>query len=189
MWEMRIVQLAFEQRAPTGCLQYFQGLNGTLRTLNYLSNGRFLASQDYLVCIRQERRMCGVAYAPCTPESFRIGPRRIQTINANGTSANMSPNAQNANLAAQSVTNSAASVNNTEVNIEGSGTNPTDQDGISNVMDLGQERCRDRVLIPCDFEEFITVLFLIYFWQDWKDLRRPAGMGWLVLIGTCLYFG
>lgn len=167
MWEMRIVQLAFEQRAPSGCLQYFEGTNGTLKTLNYLSNGRFIADQDYLLCIRQERGMCGVSYTPCTPDSFRIGPPRMMTIDRNSTNGNGSSVAENSNvnsnrnLTAQNVTDS---MNSTDVDVEGSGANPTEQDGgLTGAAYFGQERCRDRVLIPCDFEEFITVVFLVYF--------------------------
>ncbi|XP_076383717.1 uncharacterized protein LOC143260964 [Megalopta genalis] len=182
MWEIRIIQLAFEQRAPSGCLQYFQGANGTLKTLNYLSNGRFLADQDYLLCIRQERGMCGISYAPCTRDSFRIGPSRMLIGDANGTNANASSlvvaesSVGNATGTAtgfafgQNPANNAASVNNTDADIEGSGTNPIDQDtgtsmNVSNLMEAGmdsnvspygRERCRNRVLIPCDFEEFIT---------------------------------
>ncbi|XP_076376829.1 uncharacterized protein LOC117228270 [Megalopta genalis] len=182
MWEIRIIQLAFEQRAPSGCLQYFQGANGTLKTLNYLSNGRFLADQDYLLCIRQERGMCGISYAPCTRDSFRIGPSRMLIGDANGTNANASSlvvaesSVGNATGNAtgfafgQNPANNAASVNNTDADIEGSGTNPIDQDtgtsmNVSNLMEAGmdsnvspygRERCRNRVLIPCDFEEFIT---------------------------------
>ncbi|XP_076284967.1 uncharacterized protein LOC143211320 [Lasioglossum baleicum] len=174
MWEIRIVQLAFEQRAPSGCLQYFQGANGTLKTLNYLSNGRFLADQDYLLCIRQERGMCGISYAPCTTDSFRIGPSRMQIIDANRTNANVSSVSENSantgNAVAQSATNNQAFANNTDADIEGSGTNPMDQDAAtsmnvsslmeqgmdSNAASYGRERCRNRVLIPCDFEEFIT---------------------------------
>ncbi|XP_053998286.1 uncharacterized protein LOC128886979 [Hylaeus anthracinus] len=177
MWEMRIVQLAFEQRAPSGCLQHYHGVNGTLKTFNYLSNGRFLADQDYLICVRQERGMCGISYVPCTPDSFRIGPRRMQAtnandINANNTNANASLDENSVgNSTAQNTTNDDNSVNNTEVDMEGSGTNPmeqevaasmndsspTMQDAVSmNTESYGQPRCRDRVLIPCDFEEFIT---------------------------------
>ena len=121
MWEMRIVQLPFAQRAPAGCLQYFQSSNGTLKTLNYLPNGRFLASQDYLICVKQNSGMCSISYMPCTSDSFRIGPSRFER---NGTSGN------------------------TELEGSGSGPEPTLQ------------RCRDRVLIPCDFEEFITVIYI-----------------------------
>lgn len=159
MWEMRIVQLGFEQRAPTGCLQYFQGSNGTLKSLNFLSNGRFLANQDYLLCVRQERGMCGISYAPCSPDSFRIGLRKTQL--ANGTTPNANLNSTVLN------TGDAGSLNGTNVEIEGSGSNPMDEGGTStntsspsNGAVYGQERCRDRVLIPCDFEEFITVMFL-----------------------------
>ena len=184
MWEMRIVQLGFDQRAPTGCLQYFQGSNGTLKSLNFLSNGRFLANQDYLLCIRQEREMCGISYAPCSPDSFRIGLRRTQL--ANGTTSNASSNSTVRN------TDDAARPNGTSVEVEGSGSNPTDEGGTntSNPMEqevdpsngavYGQERCRDRVLIPCDFEEFITVMFLACLPRlavSSEDERCWVGMG------------
>ncbi|CAD1474794.1 unnamed protein product, partial [Heterotrigona itama] len=160
MWEMRVVQLGFDQRAPTGCLQYFQASNGTLKSLNFLSNGRFLANQDYLLCVRQERGMCGISYAPCSPDSFRIGLRRTQLTNSTASNANSNSTMGN--------TDDAGSLNATSIEIEGSGSSPTDEGGIStntsNPMEqevvYGQERCRDRVLIPCDFEEFITVMFL-----------------------------
>ncbi|XP_076229153.1 uncharacterized protein LOC116428623 isoform X2 [Nomia melanderi] len=173
MWEIRIVQLAFEQRAPTGCLQYFQGNNGTLKTLNYLSNGRFLADQDYLLCIRQEKGMCGISYTPCTSDSFRIGPPRMQIIDSNNTNANASSVAENTagNTVAQNTSDNASSVNDVDADIEGSGADPANQEAAgasmnaTNLMEqeaeaaatsYGQERCRNRVLIPCDFEEFIT---------------------------------
>ncbi|XP_043514535.1 uncharacterized protein LOC122531048 isoform X2 [Frieseomelitta varia] len=169
MWEMRIVQLGFDQRAPTGCLQYFQGSNGTLKSLNFLSNGRFLANQDYLLCVRQERGMCGISYAPCSPDSFRIGLRRTQLANSTTPNANSNSNS-NSNSTVRN-TDDAGSLNGTNVEIEGSGSNPMDEGGTSmntsspteqevvgpsNGAVYGQERCRDRVLIPCDFEEFIT---------------------------------
>lgn len=187
MWEMRIVQLGFDQRAPTGCLQYFQGSNGTLKSFNFLSNGRFLASQDYLLCVRQERGMCGISYAPCSPDSFRIGLRGTQL--ANSTTPNANSNS--------SVGNDAGSLNGTNVEMEGSGSNPMDEGGTSmntsssteqevgpsNGAVYGQERCRDRVLIPCDFEEFITVMFLACLRKaGW--LRGRVGMG---SSSTCAY--
>lgn len=161
MWEMRMVQLGFEQRAPVGCLQYFRSPNGTLRTFNYLPNGRYLAERDYLLCVRQEKDMCGIAYQPCTPDSFRIGPNRAQ--NMFNTTNNMVPatiatNGGNASAINPNVvpTNSSA----TDV-IEGSGAGLPEQEMVftssTNSMPFLGKLCRDRVLIPCDFEEFITV--------------------------------
>ncbi|OAD56716.1 hypothetical protein WN48_02908 [Eufriesea mexicana] len=166
MWEMSIVQLGFEQRAPSGCLQYFQSANGTLKTFNFLSNGRFLADQDYLLCIRQERGMCGISYSPCSPDSFRIGPARMQMTNNTSLNASNVDEGLNGNSTAQNATD-AGSVNGTDV--EGSGSSSVEDAGVSvnssspmeeevpsiNTV-YGQERCRNRVLIPCDFEEFIT---------------------------------
>ncbi|KAG9429120.1 hypothetical protein HZU67_09495 [Apis mellifera carnica] len=168
MWEMRIVQLDFEQRAPTGCLQYFEGNNGTLKSLNFLSNGRFLANQDYLLCIRQERGMCGISYSPCSPDSFRIGPSRMQSTNRTNANASLAESSHGTNFTEKNSTDTG-SMNVTDN--EGSGSNSMDDFltsmNTSNPMEqeadssggstvYGQERCRDRVLIPCDFEEFIT---------------------------------
>lgn len=171
MWEMRIVQLGFEQRAPSGCLQYFQNANGTLKTFNFLSNGRFLADQDYLLCVRQERGMCGISYSPCSANSFRIGPARTQMANNTSLNASNVDEGLNRNSTAQDTTDQG-SVNGTD--IEGSGdssmedlglsmnsSNPIEEDVASTNTVYGQERCRDRVLIPCDFEEFITVMVLV----------------------------
>lgn len=129
MWELRVIQLGFEQRAPAGCLQYLQSSNGTLKTLNYLANGRYLANHDYLICIRQEYGMCSVAYTTCSDDSFRIGKL---------------PQGNNSNL----------------INADG------DDDGSGIGEEINSEvmirRCRDRVLIPCDFEEFITVRYTFF---------------------------
>lgn len=161
MWEMRVMQLGFEQRAPVGCLQYFHSLNGTLRTFNYLPNGRYLAEHDYLLCVRQERDMCGIAYQPCSRDSFRIGPNRSQVMSnaTNNTAPAMiatnSGNASDVNLNVASANSSGTDV------VEGSGAGSPEQEMVfpsnTNSMPFLGRRCRDRILIPCDFEEFITV--------------------------------
>ncbi|KYN01604.1 hypothetical protein ALC62_07576 [Cyphomyrmex costatus] len=161
MWEMRVMQLGFEQRAPVGCLQYFHSLNGTLRTFNYLPNGRYLAERDYLLCVRQERDMCGISYQPCTRDSFRIGPNRSQDLSNttnNTVPAMIAANSGNASAAANL---NVASVNGSGMDIvEGSGAGLSEQEmtfisNTNSVPSFGR-RCRDRILIPCDFEEFIT---------------------------------
>lgn len=134
MWELRVVQLGFEQRAPAGCLQYMQSANGTLRTLNYLPNGRYLANHDYLICIRQEYGMCSVSYAPCSSDSFRIGGPRRESNHTTPT---------------------ADTSYDDYLYDEGSGLD--DASAAAAASSSGAKRCRDRVLIPCDFEEFITV--------------------------------
>lgn len=188
MWEMRIVQLDFEQRAPTGCLQYFEGNNGTLKSLNFLSNGRFLANQDYLLCIRQERGMCGISYSPCSPDSFRIGPSRMQSTNRTNANASLAESSHGTNFTEKNSTDTG-SMNVTDN--EGSGSNSMDDFltsmNTSNPMEqeadssegstvYGQERCRDRVLIPCDFEEFITVMFSLCLGTGMPGERE--GSGW-----------
>lgn len=190
MWEMRVAQLGFEQRAPAGCLQYFLSPNGTLRTFNYLPNGRYLAGHDYLLCVRQERDMCGIAYRPCTRDSFRIGPGPPPAATSNATSVvtpmSQTPQTPQTVAAANAATVSAVepptsvapapsmspappptSVDEADAAdvVEGSGAaaeremrewfNP----GGATLPSPYERRCGDRVLIPCDFEEFITVSF------------------------------
>ncbi|KAL3272943.1 hypothetical protein HHI36_014400 [Cryptolaemus montrouzieri] len=79
-WEVVVTQIPFAQRAPTGCLQYHIGMQGTIQTMNFADNGRHLADQDYNICIRQEEGVCSIAYEPCHEDSFKIGPNN----NGNG---------------------------------------------------------------------------------------------------------
>ncbi|XP_019551609.2 uncharacterized protein LOC109421544 [Aedes albopictus] len=73
LWEIKITQIPFSQRAPSGCMQYYTGLEGVIQTFNFAENGRHLANHNYRACIRQEKGMCSVAYEPCDDQSFRIG--------------------------------------------------------------------------------------------------------------------
>ncbi|KAH8263400.1 hypothetical protein KR044_008254, partial [Drosophila immigrans] len=73
LWEIRVLQIPFTQRAPTGCLQYHTGVEGVMQTFNFAENGRHLANQHYRICVRQETNMCSISYQPCDEQSFRIG--------------------------------------------------------------------------------------------------------------------
>ncbi|XP_017076004.2 uncharacterized protein LOC108111147 [Drosophila eugracilis] len=73
IWEMSVVQIPFNQRAPAGCLQYHTGVEGIMQTFNFAENGRHLANQNYRICVRQEVDMCSIMYQPCDEQSFRIG--------------------------------------------------------------------------------------------------------------------
>ncbi|XP_015191388.1 PREDICTED: uncharacterized protein LOC107074451 [Polistes dominula] len=160
MWEMRVIQLGFEDRAPAGCLQYFSSPNGTLRTLNYLPNGRFLANQDYLICVRQEKEMCGIAYSPCSKDSFRIGTPRLRSRQIVSSTDVIVPqtNSTNNNFINSSnnnVNGNSTDTEQTDLLTEGSGSGPEEEETVTTSTVLTR-RCRDKVLIPCDFEEFIT---------------------------------
>jgi len=53
--------------APTGCLQYFRGVSGTMRSYNFdFTAGQQLSNQDYSTCIRMERNFCGIRYMACS---------------------------------------------------------------------------------------------------------------------------
>lgn len=92
LWEIRITQVPFSQRAPAGCLQYFEGTTGIIQTMNFADNGRHLANQDYNICIRQEEEMCSISYEPCHENAFRISPNTDDddnTIDGSGDSGNI----------------------------------------------------------------------------------------------------
>uniref|UniRef100_A0A6P7FGW5 Uncharacterized protein LOC114327953 n=1 Tax=Diabrotica virgifera virgifera TaxID=50390 RepID=A0A6P7FGW5_DIAVI len=74
LWEVKVTQMPFSQRAPAGCLQYYEGTTGIIQTMNFADNGRHLANQDYNICIRQEDAMCSIVYEPCHENAFRISP-------------------------------------------------------------------------------------------------------------------
>lgn len=98
LWEIRISQIPFSSKAPSGCLQHFTGIEGKyllssltrfyspnaldgnrflgiIQTFNFADNGRHLANQHYKSCVRQEKGRCSIQYEPCNDQSFRIGPR------------------------------------------------------------------------------------------------------------------
>ncbi|XP_068082170.1 uncharacterized protein [Anabrus simplex] len=51
-------------RAEEGCLQYFTGVSGQIKSFNYdPGSGLQLSNQDYSICIRMERNFCGIQYS------------------------------------------------------------------------------------------------------------------------------
>lgn len=62
--------------APNGCLQYYTGVSGTIRSFNYDgTSGRQLSNQDYSICIRTESNFCSIAYSVCSGGVYSItGP-------------------------------------------------------------------------------------------------------------------
>ncbi|KAF6208664.1 hypothetical protein GE061_017122 [Apolygus lucorum] len=121
IWEIKVSQIEFNSRAPAGCNQYYHGTKGVIQTMNYAINGRHLADQDYSICIRQEEKMCSIAYEPCDDNSFKIGPPIISNDD-NGSGGGPVFGAQGTPLGQGSPSQS----------------------------------CSDRVVMPCDTEDFIT---------------------------------
>ncbi|CAH2093281.1 unnamed protein product [Euphydryas editha] len=75
LWLLRLAQMPLAQSSPHNCLQYYINDNGTIRTFNFASNGRHLASQEYRACVRRNVGFCSIRYTQCDNRSFRIGPR------------------------------------------------------------------------------------------------------------------
>ncbi|XP_065218295.1 uncharacterized protein LOC135844112 [Planococcus citri] len=67
-WKIKITQIPCNSnfRAEDGCLQYFTGIAGTIKSFNYEpAIGLHLSNQDYSICIRAERNFCGIQYTQC----------------------------------------------------------------------------------------------------------------------------
>lgn len=67
-WKIRITHIPCPSniKADDGCLQYFTGISGTIKSFNYEpSIGLHLSNQDYSICIRTERNFCSIQYSQC----------------------------------------------------------------------------------------------------------------------------
>ncbi|XP_032778287.2 uncharacterized protein LOC116917041 [Daphnia magna] len=77
-WRIKMTQMNCDSigRAPNGCLQYYTGVSGTIRSFNYDgTSGRQLSNQDYSICIRTESNFCSIAYSVCSGGVYSItGP-------------------------------------------------------------------------------------------------------------------
>lgn len=73
-WKVRIsqIQCSTIYRAEEGCLQYFTGVSGQVKSFNYdPTTGLQLSNQDYSICIRMERNFCGIQYMACTDDGTK----------------------------------------------------------------------------------------------------------------------
>ncbi|XP_053987568.1 uncharacterized protein LOC128880976 [Hylaeus volcanicus] len=69
LWKVRVSQIRCNTlyRAEEGCLQYFTGISGQIKSFNYgIDTGLQLSNQDYSICIRMERNFCGIQYTACS---------------------------------------------------------------------------------------------------------------------------
>jgi len=99
-WEIKVTQIKCEsvQRAPSGCLQYFNTTSGNVKSFNYVGytgtelaagevEGVHLASQDYRVCIAPQPGFCFINWERASTTSFIMTGEIIGvTADAIGTS-------------------------------------------------------------------------------------------------------
>ncbi|RZF44247.1 hypothetical protein LSTR_LSTR003887 [Laodelphax striatellus] len=89
-WKMRISQIPCNSnmKAEDGCLQYYSGVSGQIKSFNYEPNsGLQLSNQDYTMCIRSERNFCSIQYSAC-PDLGNVKPFRISFHSNNVESPN-----------------------------------------------------------------------------------------------------
>lgn len=81
-WKVRVSQIRCNTvyRAEEGCLQYFTGISGQMRSFNYdPTTGLQLSNQDYSICIRMERNFCGIQYTACPVDGKKSIPYNFST--------------------------------------------------------------------------------------------------------------
>jgi len=68
-WRIKVSQVECSSRmkAPQGCLQYFTGIQNTIKSFNFdgdiaCTTGCEISNQDYRSCFRQEAGMCGMQF-------------------------------------------------------------------------------------------------------------------------------
>ncbi|XP_018018540.1 uncharacterized protein LOC108675069 [Hyalella azteca] len=71
-WQISVTQIdctsSSSLQAPSGCLQYYTGSTGTIKSFNYAqptatpTENRQLSNQDYKVCIAAQSNACSVTY-------------------------------------------------------------------------------------------------------------------------------
>ena len=54
---------------PDGCLQWLEGVTGSVQSFNAGGTGTHLAGQEYTVCVRRERSYCTICWSA---EIFQI---------------------------------------------------------------------------------------------------------------------
>lgn len=82
-WRIRTTQIECGSisKADTGCLQYFSGVYGRVKSFNFDPiAGLHLSNQDYSVCIRTERNFCGIQYTVCPDLSTYRRCAQLPTI-------------------------------------------------------------------------------------------------------------
>jgi len=73
-WTIKVTQYScdYSNLAPEGCTQYFFGGNaGVVKTFNF-DGGVHLADQNQNICIRRERGICKVCWAPTALDDFEV---------------------------------------------------------------------------------------------------------------------
>ncbi|XP_032672195.1 uncharacterized protein LOC116844580 [Odontomachus brunneus] len=82
-WKVRISQIRCSTiyRAEEGCLQYFTGVSGQIKSFNYdPTTGLQLSNQDYSICIRMERNFCGIQYMACVDDAQMMMPAGVASV-------------------------------------------------------------------------------------------------------------
>lgn len=85
-WRIRVSQIHCGSifKADQGCLQYFTGVSGRVRSFNFdPASGRQLSNQDYSICVRMERNFCSIQYNACPDPSGSTNRSRSFTLSGN----------------------------------------------------------------------------------------------------------
>jgi len=85
---VRTIECNSPSKAPGGCLQYFTGTSGNVKSFNYGSTGALIDNLLYIICLRKEAGMCSFTVRQArsatgaTPDAFQVGTGTAGAIGA-----------------------------------------------------------------------------------------------------------
>lgn len=99
-WRIKVSQIECSSRnkAPNGCLQYFTGARNTVTSFNYDGLATCkptcnIGPQDYTVCFRKEKGMCGMQFMETTKttgDAFQLNANTNSILAVVGTTCTVS---------------------------------------------------------------------------------------------------
>jgi hypothetical protein len=81
MFEVKVSQFTCDSpvRPPEGCLQYYMGTEGRIRSFNFAAETHHLNNQQYSICMRQEMGFCCNQYSVCAlTNSFTLDDQTVK---------------------------------------------------------------------------------------------------------------
>jgi len=87
-WRIKVSQIecSSEYKPPNGCLQYFMGAKNTITSFNFDGTSActpycHLQNQDYNICFKQEKGMCGMEYVEnsAATDAFQLNANNAAT--------------------------------------------------------------------------------------------------------------
>lgn len=128
--------------------------------MNFAENGRHLANQDYMICMRQEKGMCSIAYEPCDENSFKIGAGNGGSNNGSGGAAGGGSVGSMTGTMGTGAPGMTSVMDTMQQIMNGMNPEMVEEFGSGDgSVESRTDTCSDRIIMPCDSEDIIMVSF------------------------------